>query len=151
MFNETSQKQTKGVPGEQFYFRATFCWENRKYQITSLISRITKQTEDTWVVFIFLDLQFDQLLALLEDLHGLLHGTVLHPDVINGQQLVSQLQRSRPGNQNSRHGKNIIHPVRLSNIKTMINSYFLLHTSKHMTYQKHTRILVLLSLWGLYP
>lgn len=55
------------------------------------------QRDTTWVVFVFSDLQFDELLALLEDLDGLLHGAVLHPDVVDGQQLVAQLQRPRPG------------------------------------------------------
>lgn len=59
----------------------------------------------TWVVFVFSDLQFDELLALLEDLHSFLHRAVLHPDVIDGQQLVSQLQRSRPENEEARAEK----------------------------------------------
>lgn len=53
---------------------------------------------DTRVVFIFADLEFDELLTLLEDLNSFLHGAVLHTDVINGQQLVSQLQRPCPEN-----------------------------------------------------
>lgn len=50
----------------------------------------------TRIVFVLPDLQLHQVLALSQDLHGVLHGTVVQTDVVDGQQLVARLQGARP-------------------------------------------------------
>lgn len=47
----------------------------------------------TWVVLIFPDLQFDQIFTLLQDLLCIFSGAVPQSDVVDGQQLITRLQR----------------------------------------------------------
>ena len=46
----------------------------------------------TDVVLVFLDPEFDHVLSLLQDVHGVLHGAVLQTHAVDGQQPVSRLQ-----------------------------------------------------------
>lgn len=46
----------------------------------------------TNVVLVFLDSEFDHVLGLLQDVHGVLHCAVLQPHAVDGQQPVSGLQ-----------------------------------------------------------
>lgn len=46
----------------------------------------------TNVVLVFLDPEFDHVLGLLQDVHGVLHGAVLQTHTVDGQQPVSRLQ-----------------------------------------------------------
>lgn len=50
------------------------------------------ETSCTDIVLIFLDSQFDHVLGLLQDVHGVLHGAVLQTHTVDGQQPVSRLQ-----------------------------------------------------------
>lgn len=50
----------------------------------------------TRVVLIFPDLQLHQVLTLPQDLHSVLHGTVVQADVVNSQQLVAWLEGASP-------------------------------------------------------
>lgn len=46
----------------------------------------------TDVVLVLLDSEFDHVLSLLQDMHGVLHGAVLQTHPVDGQQPVSGLQ-----------------------------------------------------------
>jgi hypothetical protein len=50
----------------------------------------------TRVVLILPDLQLHQILALTQDLHSVLHGTVVQADVVNGQEFVAWLEGTSP-------------------------------------------------------
>lgn len=50
----------------------------------------------TWVVLVFTDFELDQFLTLLQDLDSIFHWTIVQADVVDGQKLVTQLQSSRP-------------------------------------------------------
>lgn len=50
----------------------------------------------TRVVLVLSDLQLHQVLALPQDLHGVLHGTVVQADIVDGQQLVPWLEGASP-------------------------------------------------------
>lgn len=64
-------------------------------------------TQCTDVVLVLLDSEFDHVLGLLQDVHGVLLGAVLQTDAVDGQQPVSGLQ----GACSTHHNK------RLTNIK----------------------------------
>lgn len=52
----------------------------------------TRLSCSTDVVLVLLDPQFDHVLRLLQDVHGVLHGAVLQTQVVDGQQPVSRFQ-----------------------------------------------------------
>lgn len=54
--------------------------------------RSALETSCTDIVLIFLDSEFDHVLGLLQDVHGVLHGAVLQTHTVDGQQPVSRLQ-----------------------------------------------------------
>lgn len=61
----------------------------------------------TSVILILLDPELDHVLCLLQHVHGVLHGAVLQTHVVDGQQPVPWLQRTRPISRQVRGGQEI--------------------------------------------